>query len=65
MFKGLTVEVEDSRKQYDEKRIVCYGLLHDRLVVIGYTAGGTRRHIFSMRKAIDREKTRLSSYVKV
>jgi uncharacterized DUF497 family protein len=41
-----------------------YDLLHDRVVVVGYTVRGTR-HIFSMRKANDREKARLSPYFKV
>jgi hypothetical protein len=37
VFKGLTVEVEDMRKDYGEQRIICYGLLAGRMVVIGYT----------------------------
>ena len=62
VFDGLTVEVEDTRKDYGEKRIICYGLLAGRLVVIGYTPRGKFRHIFSMRKANDREQTRLAPY---
>jgi uncharacterized protein len=62
VFDGLTVEVEDTRKDYGEKRIICYGLLAGRMVVVGYTPRGTVRHIFSMRKANDREQTRLASY---
>ena len=62
VFDGLTVEVEDTRKDYGEKRIICYGLLAGRMVVVGYTPRGTVRHIFSMRKANDREKTRLAPY---
>jgi uncharacterized DUF497 family protein len=62
VFDGLTVEVEDTRKDYGEKRIICYGLLAGRLVVVGYTPRGTVRHIFSMRKANDREQTRLAPY---
>ena len=50
MFDGLTVEVEDTRKDYGEKRIICYGLLAGRLVVIGYTPRGKVRHIFSSRQ---------------
>jgi uncharacterized DUF497 family protein len=65
VFKGVTVEVEDTRKQYGERRVICYGLLHDRVVVVGYTVRGATRHIFSMRKANDREKARLSPYFKV
>ena len=62
MFEGLTVEVEDTRKDYGEQRIICYGLLAGRMVVIGYTPRGAVRHIFSMRKANDREQTRLAPY---
>jgi len=51
VFEGVTVEVEDLRKNYGERRIICYGLLSGRLIVIGYTPRGTTRHIFSMRKA--------------
>jgi hypothetical protein len=42
---------------------MCFGLLAGRLVVIGYTPRGQVRHIFSMRKANDREKTRLAPYL--
>ncbi len=65
VFEGLTVEVEDTRRNYGEPRIICYGSLSGRLVVIGYTPRGTTRHIFSMRKANDREKTRLAPYFEV
>jgi len=62
VFAGLTVEVEDTRKDYGEKRVICYGLLAGRMVLVGYTPRGTVRHIFSMRKANDREQTRLAPY---
>jgi uncharacterized DUF497 family protein len=62
VFKGVTVEIEDLRKDYGERRIICYGSLQGRLVVIGYTPRGAVRHIFSMRKANDREKDRLAPY---
>ena len=62
VFAGTTVEIEDTRKNYGEPRIICYGLLMGRMVVIGYTPRGAVRHIFSMRKANDREKTRLAPY---
>ncbi len=62
VFEGLTVEVEDLRKDYGERRIICFGLLRGRLVVIGYAPRGSTRHIFSMRKANGREKARLAPY---
>ncbi len=63
VFRGLTVEIEDLRKDYGERRILCFGLLADRLVVIGYTPRGAVRHIFSMRKANEREQSRLAPYL--
>ena len=65
VFEGATVEVEDTRRNYGEPRIICYGLLSGRLVVICYTPRGATRHIFSMRKANHREKTRLAPYFEV
>lgn len=62
VFEGTTVEVDDVRKDYGERRIICFGKLQDRLVVIGYTPRGSVRHIFSMRKANDREQDRLAPY---
>ncbi len=40
-------------------------MLAGRMVVIGYTSRGAVRHVFSMRKANDREKERLASYFEV
>jgi len=65
VFQGTTVEIEDTRRYYGEKRIICYGLLSGRLVVIGYTPRGAARHVFSMRKANDREKALLAPYFEV
>jgi uncharacterized protein len=62
VFAGLTVEVEDTRKDYGEVRMICYGKLEGRLVVIGYAPRGADRHIFSMRKANRREQDRLAPY---
>jgi hypothetical protein len=62
VFAGLTVEVEDTRKDRGEVRMICYGRLKGRLVVIGYTPRGADRHIFSMRKANEREQDLLAPY---
>ena len=61
--KRNTVEIEDLRKDYGERRILCFGLLAGRLVVIGYTPRGAARHIFSMRKANEREQSHLAPYL--
>ena len=65
VFAGATLEIEDTRKDYGETRIICFGLLEGRMVVIGYTPRGEDRHIFSMRKANDREQTRIAPLLKI
>lgn len=62
VFAALTVEVEDTRRDYGEIQMLCYGELEGRLVVVGYTPRGADRHIFSMRKANRREQDRLAPY---
>jgi hypothetical protein len=58
VFAGVVYEVEDRRKDYGEIRIMCFGLLKGRMVVVGYVQRGNVRHIFSMRKANDKEQAR-------
>jgi len=65
IFAGVTAEIEDTRKNYGEKRIICYGLLAGRVVVVGYTPRGADRHVFSMRKANEREKARIAPLLEV
>jgi uncharacterized DUF497 family protein len=67
IFAGITVEIEDTRKNYGEKRIICYGLLAGRVVVVGYAPRGADRHVFSMRmrKANEREKARIAPLLEV
>jgi uncharacterized DUF497 family protein len=65
VFAGVTVEIEDTRKDYGETRIVRYGHLQGRLVVVGYVSRGASRHIFSMRKANAREQERLAPYLEI
>ena len=65
VFAGATLEVEDTRRDYGEPRIICYGYLADRLVVVGYTPRGAARHIFSMRKANAREQARIAPLLEV
>ena len=62
VFRGVTVEVEDRRRDYGERRMICFGMLEGRLVVVGYVPRGAVRHVFSMRKANVREKDRLAPY---
>lgn len=65
VFAGVTLEIEDTRKDYGETRVICYGLLEGRMVVVGYTPRGTDRHIFSMRKANEREQARIAPLLEI
>ena len=65
VFAGVTLEVEDTRKNYGEARVICYGLLGGRMVVVGYTPRGADRHVFSMRKANEREQARIAPLLEV
>jgi uncharacterized protein len=60
VFDGQNFETEDLRREYGESRIICFGMLRDRMVVVGYTPRGADRHVFSMRKANDREQARIA-----
>ena len=57
VFAGVTLDIEDTRKDYGETRMICFGYLDGRMVVVGYTTRDTGRHIFSMRKANEREQS--------
>jgi uncharacterized DUF497 family protein len=65
VFEGVTLEVEDIRKEYGEVRIICYGMLTGRMVVVGYTPRGADRHVFSMRKANEREQARIAPLLEI
>ena len=65
IFAGVTLEIEDTRKDYGEMRVICYGMLEGRMVVVGYTPRGADRHVFSMRKANEREQSRIAPLLKV
>jgi len=60
VLDGPNFETEDLRREYGESRIICFGMLRDRMVVVGYTPRGADRHVFSMRKANDREQARIA-----
>ncbi len=60
MFGAVYFKTEDVRKDYGEKRVICFGMLRDRMVVVGYTPRGADRHVFSMRKTNDREQARIA-----
>jgi uncharacterized DUF497 family protein len=62
IFAGLTLEVEDDRHDYSEKRILCVGFLDGRMVMVGYTPRGIAHHVFSMRRCNEREVRRYTPY---
>lgn len=65
VFRGFTVEIEDARKDYGEIPIICFGQLGGRVVVIGYTSRGADRHVFSVRKANEREQARVAPLLEI
>ena len=58
VFKGPTLDSQDTRKDYGEPRIVSVGFLLGRMVIVVWTPRGDSRHIISMRKANEREQAR-------
>ena len=43
-FAGITLELEDTRKDCSETRMICYRNLAGRMLVVGHTPRGTDRH---------------------
>lgn len=58
VFAGDTLDAEDSRADYGERRIVTVGHLRGRMVIVVWTPRGDARHVISMRKANERERRR-------
>jgi uncharacterized DUF497 family protein len=55
LFDGHTIELDDNRRDYGERRIIVYGTVVGRILVCVYTWRGTTaepiRWIISLRKA--------------
>jgi uncharacterized protein len=64
VFAGPTLWILDDRFEYGETRYVTYGLLRGRMVVVCWTPRGQDRHVFSMRKANDREQKRYGPHLR-
>ncbi|MFY9261326.1 MAG: BrnT family toxin [Gallionella sp.] len=58
IFAQMVFEFEDTHQDYGECRMICFGYLAGRLMAVGYVKRGEIRHIFSMRKANEREITK-------
>lgn len=65
VFAGVTLEFDDTRRDYGERRVVCYGRLEGRMVVIVYVPRALTRHVVSMRKANEREEARIAPLLEV
>ena len=59
VFAGKHLTVEDTREDYDEQRFQTAGWLEDRIVILVWTPRGKARRIISMRKANEREITKI------
>jgi len=55
VFAGVSVMIEDLRRDYGETRWMTVGLLDGRTVVLVWTPRGAARRIISMRYANERE----------
>ena len=58
VFARKTIDIVDTRFEYGEERIITFGRLRGRILVVVWTARGDARHIISTRKANDREQAR-------
>jgi uncharacterized protein len=58
VFGGDTLDAEDVRADYGERRIITVGYLRGRMVIVVWTPRGEARHVISMRKANERERRR-------
>ena len=59
----MTLEVEDARRNYGEPRVVCYGLLEGRMVVVGCTPRGADRHVkkLAVRRSLKSDVARVDA----
>ncbi len=55
VFAGRHFTFLDNRADYGECRQITVGYLGVRIVVVGWVQRGNDRHVFTMRKANDRE----------
>ena len=58
VFAGAVYERQDLRFDYGEVRMITAGTLNGRMVIVGWTARGSDRHVFTMRNANEREQAR-------
>ncbi|WP_211909788.1 BrnT family toxin [Tardiphaga alba] len=56
VFEGPSINLEDRRRDYGERRFQTIGFLAGRMVMVVWTPRGEARHVMSMRKCNAREK---------
>jgi uncharacterized DUF497 family protein len=56
IFAGDTITITDLRRPYGENRMITYGSLVGRIVVVVHVPRGGKTRIISMRKANAREQ---------
>jgi uncharacterized DUF497 family protein len=56
VFAGETADSVDHRHDYGEIRMITAGFLRGRMLIVVWTPRGDHRHVFSMRKANEREQ---------
>jgi len=63
VFANPNYRWQDTRMDYGETRMLCFGYLEGRSVIVGYVERQGTRHIFTMRRANDRERKIFGPYV--
>ncbi|MBF0266279.1 MAG: BrnT family toxin [Gammaproteobacteria bacterium] len=56
LFDAPHIDIIDNRFKYGEQRVITYGFMDEREVVVVWTQRGEKRRIISMRKANEREQ---------
>jgi uncharacterized protein len=64
VFAGRHFTGIDDRKDYGEIRQITIGYLSERMVIVGWVQRGDARHVFTMRKANEREITKYQERLK-
>lgn len=60
VLNNLQVEIEDDRKDYQEKRMIAFGLISNRSFCCVYTKRGKNYRIISLRKTNKKEMKKWS-----
>ncbi len=55
VFAGVNITLMDARQSYGEERLITFGGLNGRWVLVVWTPRGSARRIISMRYANERE----------